>query len=101
MIEISLISLIACHFIADFPLQSEWFALNKGKSHEVMLYHCIVYTCAFLLILKISVLSAIILLVTHFIIDTLKARYKIIPTIWIDQILHLTIILIVYYRGIV
>ena len=42
--------LIFAHFIADWSLQSDWIAQNKGKYWFVMFAHCAVWTglvCAF------------------------------------------------------
>jgi hypothetical protein len=43
---------------------------------------------------KISLWFALLLLISHFIIDALKARHHIIKQIWQDQILHGIIIFI-------
>lgn len=82
---------IACHFIADFPLQSVWFVTEKGKSWEVNFYHAAVYAALFF-ILGATLWQTWILLVSHFIIDPLKARYGIVKYIWQDQLLHLIVI---------
>ena len=87
--------LLACHFIGDFPFQSEWLASNKGKSWECMIYHCLIYTFTFVLFAKISLIAALIIFVSHLIIDPLKARYKIIKHIWLDQLLHVSVLLII------
>lgn len=84
--------LIACHFVGDFPFQGEFLALNKGKSWEINFYHAITYTATFVIFAKVSVLFATLLLVSHFIIDPLKARYGIIKHIWVDQFIHVLII---------
>jgi hypothetical protein len=89
-----LLILIACHFVGDFPFQGDWLGLNKGKSWELMAYHCIIYTSAFILFAKISLGFALLLLISHFVIDPLKARWHIIKHIWMDQLFHLGIILI-------
>jgi hypothetical protein len=88
--------LIACHFIGDFPFQGDWIAQNKGKSFEVMAYHCLIYLSTFVLFAKISCLVAVVLFISHFVIDSLKARYHIVKSIWVDQILHLLIILLIW-----
>lgn len=91
MLEMILL-LTACHFIGDFPFQSEWFVTCKGKSWEVNFYHAAVYTCTFIIFAKISWAFALLLLISHFIIDPLKARWGIVKTVWADQILHFLII---------
>ena len=42
-----------------------------------------------------SVFATVVLFVAHVIVDPLKARYKVIGPIWLDQLLHfVTIVLI-------
>jgi hypothetical protein len=90
---------LACHFVGDFAFQSTWMSVEKGKSWEINFYHCATYTAVFVLFARPSLLAAVLLLVTHFVIDTLKARYKLITHIWVDQLLHLlTIVLILLFR---
>jgi len=86
---------LACHFIGDFPLQSEWIAINKGKSWEVNFYHAVIYTAIFVL-MGATPIQATVLCVSHFCIDPLKARWGIIKSIWQDQILHLIILCILF-----
>ncbi|GCE12253.1 DUF3307 domain-containing protein [Tengunoibacter tsumagoiensis] len=83
---------LACHFIGDFAFQSSWMSAEKGKSWEVNFYHCATYTAVFIIFAHTSLLATSILLSTHFIIDTLKARYRIIGPIWLDQLLHILVI---------
>jgi Protein of unknown function (DUF3307) len=90
---------LACHFVGDFAFQSTWMSMEKGKSWEVNFYHCATYTAVFLLFAHPSLLSTAILFGTHFVIDPLKARYKVIDPIWLDQLLHiLTIALILAFN---
>lgn len=83
----------ACHFLGDFPFQGDWLGLNKGKSWELMIYHCLIYTATFIIFAKVSLIFALILFLSHLIIDPLKARYKLIKHIWIDQLLHTVVII--------
>ncbi len=92
---------LACHFVGDFAFQSTWMSVEKGKSWEVNFYHAATYTAVFVLFAhskeqpNISVLATAVLFVAHVIVDPLKARYKLIGPIWLDQLLHvLTIVLI-------
>ena len=90
---------LACHFVGDFAFQSTWMSIEKGKSWEVNFYHAATYTAVFVLFAHSSLLATAILLVTHFVVDPLKARYKIISSIWLDQLLHvLTILLILVFK---
>jgi hypothetical protein len=90
---------LACHFVGDFAFQSTWMSVEKGKSWEINFYHCATYTAVFVLFAHPTLLAIMLLLVTHYIIDTLKARYKVIGPIWVDQSLHiLTILLILAFK---
>jgi hypothetical protein len=90
---------LACHFVGDFAFQSAWMSAEKGKSWEVNFYHCATYTAVFVLFAHSSLVATVLLLVLHYIVDTLKARYKVIGPIWLDQLLHiLTIVLILEFE---
>lgn len=90
---------LACHFVGDFAFQSTWMSMEKGKSWEVNFYHCATYSATFILFAHTSLLATSIILVTHYIVDTLKARYKVIGPIWVDQLLHVgTLILILFFK---
>lgn len=41
------LSLLVLHFLGDFPLQSNWMALNKSKHWDVLLIHAGVYSLCF------------------------------------------------------
>src|SRR5436853_4977362 len=84
---------LACHFIGDFAFQSTWMSVEKGKSWEVNFYHCATYTATFVLFGHASLIAAVWLLITHYIVDTLKARYNVIKSIWLDQLLHVVTII--------
>ena len=90
---------LACHFVGDFAFQSTRMSMGKGKSWEINFYHCATYTATFVLFAHSSLLATSLILVTHYIVDTLKARYKVICSIWLDQLLHvLTIVLILLLK---
>src|SRR5438477_12251108 len=86
---------LACHFLGDFAFQSTWMSVEKGKSWEVNFYHCATYTAVFVLFAHPSILAAAALFGTHFVVDPLKSRYKVIGPIWIDQLLHILTILLI------
>ena len=88
---------LACHFIGDFAFQSTWMSLEKGKSWDVLFYHCATYTAVFILFARPSpsFLAIAILIGTHFVVDALKARYKVIGPIWLDQLLHIVTIVLI------
>ncbi|OGK15230.1 hypothetical protein A2690_00445 [Candidatus Roizmanbacteria bacterium RIFCSPHIGHO2_01_FULL_39_12b] len=80
--EQQLIRALAAHFIGDFAFQTDWMAQNKGKSYEVNFYHAATYTATFVLLgAGLSPLQLIIILVSHFFIDLLKARWGIVKYI--------------------
>lgn len=97
MVEFSqVIKALAAHFIGDFAFQSAWMAENKGKSYEVCFYHAATYTATFVLLgVNLSPLQLAIILITHFFIDLAKARWGLVKQIWVDQLLHFVIILLV------
>jgi len=83
-----LLTWLACHFVGDFAFQSTWMTLEKGKSWEVNFYHGATYTAVFVLFAHSSPLATAALFAAHIIVDPLKARYKLIGPIWLDQLLH-------------
>lgn len=90
---------LACHFVGDFAFQSAWMSMEKGKSWEVNFYHGATYTAVFVLFAHSSPLATAVILGTHLVIDPLKARYKIIGPIWLDQLLHVvTILLVLWFK---
>ena len=90
---------LACHFIGDFAFQSAWMSMEKGKSWEVNFYHGATYTAVFVLFAHSSLLATAVIFGTHLVIDPLKARYRIIGPIWLDQFLHIvTILLILWFK---
>jgi hypothetical protein len=91
---------LACHFIGDFAFQSTWMSAEKGKSWEVNFYHCATYTATFVLFAHPSLDAIIAILCTHFVVDALKARYKVIKTIWFDQLVHIATIVVILLAGI-
>lgn len=95
-----LIWLIAGHLLGDFAFQSDWLAVQKGKSWEVNAYHALVYTAAMFVVAAIGdialpVLVLFIIFLSHFIIDPLKSRWYIIKHIWLDQLLHLAVLVVI------
>ena len=93
MIECLYLVLI-CHAIGDYVLQSSFLADTKGSNWWHLIIHCILYSVPFYICYGINVELGI-LIVTHFIIDALKARYKEI-SYFTDQILHLIILFFIY-----
>ena len=86
----------AGHFLGDFAFQNDWMAQNKGRSWEVLAYHSMTYAAAFRLIGETSLLRLAALVVSHGVIDALKARWRVIPTIWLDQAAHALVLQLLY-----
>jgi len=93
--------LIAAHFLGDFAFQSDWMFKAKSTSWEVNGYHALTYTAtiyvvAFLGGLGLPAWFFLGILLSHFLIDPLKVRCKIIKSIWLDQVLHIAFIYLLY-----
>lgn len=89
--------LIAGHFLGDVAFQPDWVASKKGKSWEINGYHAFTYTAAIFVTagiggIVLSPLVLTILFISHFVIDPLGARWGIIKSIWVDQLLHFIIL---------
>jgi len=105
----------AVHFVGDFGLQSAWMAMKKCPKNydptvdcagpwEVLLYHCMTYTSAFVVMAKLSGADAnlcvfAVIFLAHFLVDALKARDILVKTIWLDQTLHLLTLLPLILLG--
>ena len=92
--------LAAGHFIGDFDFQSVWMSEAKRNSLEVMFYHAATYSLTIMTVVAIGGFRfppeiTGLFFISHFLIDPLKARWGIIKHIWLDQILHLSVILAV------
>lgn len=93
IIEI-ILKLIFCHLMGDYVLQIDMLAKSKGENWYHLIVHCILYILPFYVVFGFK-WQLIVLLLTHIIIDSLKARYKKINYIT-DQILHYIITLIYF-----
>jgi hypothetical protein len=85
----------AVHFLGDFAFQTKWMAVEKEKKWFANLCHAAVYASAFIVFAQASAPVAAVLFVSHFWIDPLSARWKLINSLYLDQLLHLLIILLV------
>lgn len=93
MIEI-LYKLIVCHFVGDYVLQIDFLAKTKGTNWWHMIAHCFLYTIPFYLAFGFDWRLAVVL-GTHLIIDSLKARWNKINYVH-DQIFHVVVMIICY-----
>lgn len=87
-----MIKLIMCHVFGDYFLQDKFIATTKGENWYHLFVHAVLY-CIPLYILFGLDIKLIVIFVSHFFIDMLKARYKIIPY-FLDQILHYLFLII-------
>lgn len=64
--------MIACHFIGDYVLQSDWMAQNKRRSFYAALAHVHAYTFPFVFLLKPGlpgIWQMELILLSHLVID--------------------------------
>ena len=78
--------------LGDYFLQGDFIASTKGKNWYHLIVHCMLYIVPFILIFGLD-WRVYVLLVSHIIIDPLKARYNKITYIQ-DQIMHYLILII-------
>jgi len=97
--------LLVAHVIADWCIQGDYVATNKGKHSIIMLAHCIAWAgivCIPLAIFKVLVWQKIpFLVVGHFVIDSWKVQQqdntKFLRHLCIDQALHICQLLVVAF----
>ena len=90
----NILEIIICHMIGDYVLQCDFIAKTKGSNWYHLFVHCILYVVPFVIVFGID-LRIYVLLLTHLIIDPLKARYNKINYIQ-DQILHYIVASMLY-----
>ena len=83
----SLYKVMICHMLGDYTLQKEYLADTKGSNPWHMIIHCFLYTLPYYLFFGFD-WRLLLLLVSHFIVDTAKAKYNKINYVQ-DQIIHL------------
>lgn len=97
-----LLKLLFAHSLGDYFLQTDYLAMNKGKDNYILCIHAMLYTFAVALIFgeEISQLWYWLILLTHILIDYIKARGitpKLIGdknALILDQVIHyLTLVL--------
>lgn len=88
------VKIIFCHLLGDYPLQQDFIAQSKGSNWYHLFVHCALYCVPFAVVYGIDI-KLLALCATHFIIDALKARYKVIGYVT-DQSLHYVIAIILY-----
>lgn len=88
------------HYVLDYPLQSDFLATTKGRYFYSLLAHSVIYGIGMALCFKLlgvfAVWKAVILVVSHVIIDYKKSHAKnkekaLSDYLYVDQALHLVI----------
>ena len=90
----NIFKIIICHMIGDYVLQCDFIAKTKGSNWYHLFVHCILYVVPFAVAFGLD-WEIYVLLITHLIIDPLKARYNKI-TYTQDQVLHYIVALILF-----
>lgn len=85
---------IFCHVVGDYILQQDFIAKTKGENWYHLFIHCVLYVVPFRVIFGIDWRLAV-LFVTHFIVDAMKARYKMVDY-FTDQIIHYETAFVLY-----
>ena len=78
--------LIICHLIGDYVLQTDFIAKTKGENLYHLIVHCILYTVPFIFV-GVDTYLLWFIFATHFDIDYLKARMRVIDY-KVDQVSH-------------
>ena len=87
-----IITLIFCHLIGDYVLQTDFIAKTKGTNWYHLIIHCALYCLPFFVIYGLT-WQLLFIFITHIVIDPLKARYNKINYIT-DQLLHYIVMLV-------
>lgn len=99
------LTLLAVHFLCDFPLQGDFMAINKVKKNfkdwwVVLSAHCFIHGLGVMLVLwlydydkGVAISSMVFMIVSHFLIDLLKNNNQI--TFKVDQLLHIFVLIII------
>lgn len=82
--------LVMCHLIGDYVLQNDFIASTKGSNWYHLFVHSFLYCVPFVFFVSFNYL--VLIFVSHFIIDALKARYSKIGYIG-DQVLHYVVLI--------
>lgn len=87
-----IITLIFCHLIADYVLQSDFIVKTKGTNWYHLIVHCMLYCLPFFVIYGLT-WQLLFIFITHMVIDLIKARYNKINYITY-QLLHYIVMLV-------
>ena len=90
----SFVTVIFCHLVGDYPLQQDFIAQTKGLMWYHMFVYCALYCVPFAVVYGIDI-KLFLLFVSHLIIDSCKAKYRVIGYVC-DQVLHYIIAFLLY-----
>lgn len=82
-----------CHLLGDYFFQSEYIADTKEKNWYHLFIHCVLYSFPFVYFYGYKK-QMVYIFISHFIIDSLKARYNKI-TYGQDQCLHYIVLVLI------
>jgi hypothetical protein len=86
------ITLIFCHLIGDYVLQTDFIAKTKGENWYHLIVHRVLYCLPFFVVFGFNWQLSFIF-ITHMIVDPLKVRYNKINYVT-DQLLHYMVMLV-------
>lgn len=89
-----LYKLVACHMLGDYALQPDFLARTKGENWWHLLAHCVLYVVPFTVVFGVDQ-RICWLLVSHALIDALKARWHVIGYAQ-DQTAHILVMIALY-----
>ena len=71
-----LLKLLFAHALGDYFLQTDYLACNKGRDNYLLIMHSILYTLGIFFIFSTNITLAWywIILISHIVVDYLKAR---------------------------
>lgn len=111
-LALKILLLCSAHFLGDFAFQSEWMVMFKAKDWGVLFWHVCMYSASVIIVAilghgifsdwpgAVTAAGALIVFVSHGMIDTfVKGRWGLTTKIWIDQLCHLTIIVLLALVG--
>ena len=81
--------LLLCHFLGDYVLPTDFLAKTKSENWWHLIAHSVTYSTLFFCLFGFD-WRIIVLLLSHIIIDSAKARYKKINYVS-DQLLHIAV----------
>lgn len=90
----TLIKILMCHMLGDYVIQIDYLSQNKGKDWYILFAHCVTYAFPFAVLFGFDY-KCLIVILTHFVVDALKARYHKI-NLFTDQLIHYVTALILY-----